>query len=193
MEFKELLNFEGLSKSQIKKIEQLNKKFSVTNAKHLKMANDLLFSLLYSNHLSAVEQILDFMTQIPFNKNFNLWAFIEPSYTLQYFLTDDDTKKAKITRYLTTEVRSEWDDDDEHAEFLQQKLDGSLVQNSLEQLERYNITEKEEFIWRTPVLIRYLEVLALGASGKLDKVSVLKEIHYHIERQKFLNTQLAKS
>ena len=189
MMFKELLNFERLTSSQIKKIEQLDKKFSATNAKHLEMANNLLFSLLYDDNLPALEKLLAFMTQIPFNKNFNLWSFIEPSYTLQYFLTDDDDKKTKITQYLTTEVRSEWDDDDEHAEFLQRKLDGSLVQSSLEKLECHKTSEKDEFIWRTAVLIRYLEVLALGASGKLDKTSVLNEIHHHIERQRFLNAK----
>ena len=34
-----------------------------------------------------------------------------------------------------------------------------------------------------------LDFLALGASGKLDKTSVLNEIHHHIERQRFLNAK----
>ncbi|MDO4764238.1 MAG: hypothetical protein Q4A00_07650 [Flavobacteriaceae bacterium] len=192
MNFKELLKHEGLTAQQIKHIELLDKKFSATNASNLKKANDLLFSLLYTNNLSAVQTLLDLMTQIPFNGNFNQWTFVEPSYTLRYFLSNDNTEKEKIKHYLINEVRSEWDDDEEHAEHLQKKRDGMLVESSLEQLERYNTSEKEEFTWRTTVLIRYLEVLTIGATGKLDEKNVLNEINSNIERQKALNAKFSK-
>lgn len=192
MIFKKLLTTDGLTAKQIKSIESLDKKFSKTSAANLEKANELLFSLLYANNLTAVNTLLDFMTEIPFNGNFNQWTFVEPSYALRYFLSDDEAEKAKISQYLTTEVRSEWDDDDDHAEFLQKKRDGMLVQSSLEQLERYNTSEKEEFNWRTFVLIRYLELLAIGATGKIDEATVLQQINENIDRQRVLFDKFGK-
>lgn len=181
--FSDLLNLENLSKEQQTKAISLSKKFSPTNKTDLEKANDLLFSLFCSNRLEGVDICLKILTSLKFNGNFNLWTFIQPSYCLKYYLTTDENVKEEITRMLCEDVKSKWHDDDEHQEFIQKILDGELVQSAQEELERYiDDGVKKEYIWRVNLLIEYLYVLALGATGLLSKSIVMGEIEKNLIR-----------
>ena len=62
-------------------------------------------------------------------------------------------------------------------------LDGELVQSAQEELDRYiDDGIKEEYIWRVNLLIEYLYVLALGATGSLNKTTVMDEIKKNLVR-----------
>lgn len=112
-----------------------------------------------------------------------MWAFIQPSYCLKYYLTTDESVKEEITRMLREDVKSKWHDDEEHQEFMRKILDGELVQSAQEELERYiDDGIKEEYIWRVNLLIEYLYVLALGATGLLNKSIVTDEIEKNLIR-----------
>lgn len=184
--FNQLLANNDLTKKQKGLAESLSKKFSPKNKGDLEKANELLFSLFYTENLNAIQICLDVLTKIRFDGNFNLWAFIQPSYCLKYFLSDDTDEKVRITEMLKTEVRSEWDDDDEHQEFLQKILDGELVHASEEKLEQRKNDPDGEYTWRTIVLQNYLHILALGATGKINIDKAMSEIHSNLKRLKEL-------
>lgn len=187
--FSDLLHLADLSQSQMQKTTSLSKKFNPNNKVCLEKAHTLLFELFCANHLQGVHVCLDVMTQLKFNGNFNLWTFIEPSYCLKYFLTDDDAIKAEITRMLRYDVVSKWEDEDEHDENIQNILDGRDVQSAQEQLDRYINDDNQEFYWRINLLIKYLHILALGATGKLNKSMVLNEIDTNIARLREMHNQ----
>lgn len=181
--FSDLLKLKNLSKEQQTKAISLSKKFSSTNKTDLEKANNLLFSLFCSDRREGVDICLKALTGLKFNGNFNLWAFIQPSYCLKYYLTIDESVKEEITRMLREDVKSKWHDDDEHQEFIQKILDGELVQSAQEELDRYiDDGIKEEYIWRVNLLIEYLYVLALGATGSLNKTTVMDEIKKNLVR-----------
>ena len=181
--FSDLLLSNNLSPAQMKKAASLSKKFSPTNKADLEKAYHLLFSLFCTNRIQETEICLDVLTQLKFNGNFNLWTFIEPSYCLKFFLTRDESVKQEITRMLREDVKSKWDDEDEHQEWIQKILDGELVKNAQEQLDRY-IEDgiKTEYIWRVSLLTTYLHVLALGATGALNPSVVNDAINQNLAR-----------
>ena len=84
---------------------------------------------------------------------------------------------------LREDVKSKWDDEDEHQEWIQKILDGELVKNAQEQLDRY-IEDgiKTEYIWRVSLLTKYLHVLALGATGVLKPSVVNDAINQNLAR-----------
>lgn len=189
--FSDLLHLENLSKSQVKRATSLSKKFNPNNKLHLEKAHTLLFDLFCANQLEGVHICLNVMTQLKFNGNFNLWVFIEPSYCLKYFLTDDDAIKTEMTKMLHHDITSKWEDEDEHKENIQNILDGNEVQSAQEQLSRYIDDDiKHEFHWRVNLLIKYLHIFALGATGKLSKCMVLNEINTHITRLRYIYKQI---
>lgn len=168
--FSDLLELKNLSKEQQTKAISLSKKFSSTNKTDLEKANNLLFSLFCSDQREGVDICLKVLTGLKFNGNFNLWAFIQPSYCLKYYLTTDESVKEEITRMLREDVKSKWHD-------------GEVVQSAQEELDRYiDDGIKEEYIWRVNLLIEYLYVLALGATGSLNKSAVMDEIKKNLVR-----------
>ena len=46
--------------------------------------------------------------------------------------------------------------------------------------------EKNEYMWRIPLIIDYLKVIALGSNGLLSYDIAIKEIEENIEREKEL-------
>ena len=84
---------------------------------------------------------------------------------------------------LLKDIKSKWHDDDEHQEFIKTILDGELVQSAKEQLDKHiNDGPKAEYDWRESLLSEYLYVLALGATGSLNKTIVLTEIANNLAR-----------
>lgn len=181
--FSNLVNLGNLSKSQMVKATSLSKKFSPTNKFDLEKLHILIFDLFCANNLDGVNICLDIMTKLKFNGNFNLWTFIEPSYCLKYFLTEKNAVKTEISRMLRHDIVSKWEDEDEHNEDMQNILNGKDVQSAQEQLSRYIDHDiQHEYHWRINLLIKYLHVLALGATGKLSKSVVLDEINTNLAR-----------
>ena len=187
--FSDLLLSDNLSPAQMKKAASLSKKFSPTNKADLEKAYHLLFSLFCTNRIQETEICLDVLTQLKFNGNFNLWTFIEPSYCLKFFLTHDESVKQEITRMLREDVKSKWDDEEEHQEWIQKILDGESVKNAQEQLDRY-IEDgiKTEYFWRVNLLTAYLHVLALGATGVLNPSVVNDAINQNLARLREIST-----
>lgn len=133
--------------------------------------------------MESVHRCLDMLISIKFEGNFNTWGFIQPSYCLKCFLSENEAEKAEIQSVLREDVRPKWDDDKEHHKSIEEILDGKLIESAKKQLIRYgNDSLKDEYDWRSNLLIKYLYVFALGAIGSLSKSKVLNKINSHIIR-----------
>ena len=184
--FEKLLENNKITKKQMKTAESLSKRFLPTNKHNLEKANNLLFELFFDENIEEAEIVMNIITKIKFNGNFQQWSFVEPSYCLKYYLSRDCREKEEITKMLIYDVRSEWDDEIENLEFKKRIMDGELVESSKRRLDDYLNNEKNEYMWRIPLIIDYLKVIALGSNGLLSYDIAIKEIEENIEREKEL-------
>lgn len=192
--FKSLLKLSNLNKSQLKRAESLSEKFSENNKAHLEKANNLLFEFWYSENMPTVQIMLDVLTTIEFKGNFNLWTFIEPSYTLKYYLTEDIAIKEGIRTMLIEEVKSKLESNEEHILYLEKVRNGLLVDMSKESMEKSSSLEDRylEYGYRTTLLIRYLHLFTLGATGSISEEDCLNGIHSNYSRLQYLYNELKK-
>lgn len=181
----ENLKNDTLTIKQIKTIESL-KEFSITRKRDLEKANDLLFDFYYANNMIAVKKMLDVMTTIKFNGDFNFWTFVQPSYCLKYFLSSNENNKKEITEMLYNDVKSSLDTKEEHLEFLLEIQNGRLLESAQTKLLKNMDNENDEYVWRSNLIKKYLHILALGTKGIISSETVLLEINKNINRQKEL-------
>ncbi len=184
---KELLKLKGLSKRQEKKARAIAEKFSIKNKNDLGKAYDLMFDFLFQENTQGLNILLDELTKIKFTGNFNIWVFIQPSYTLKFYLTDDKEVKQEIRQMLIEEVKSSLDSEEEHQEYLNEIRDGLLVNMSLKKIENRTLDNKaDEIHYRQNLLIDYFQIYALGATGAISEQKCLEEIEINIARLKEL-------
>ena len=84
--FEKLLENNKITKKQMKTAESLSKRFLPTNKHNLEKANNLLFELFFDENIEEAEIVINIITKIKFNGNFQQWSFVEPSYCLKYYL-----------------------------------------------------------------------------------------------------------
>lgn len=190
--FKNLVKLSNLNKSQIKRAESLSENFSEKNKAHLEKANNLLFEFWYAENMLAVQIILDVLTTIKFNGNFNLWVFIEPSYALKYYLSQDITIRNNIRKMLNEDVVSPLHDREEHAERLEKIRNGLLIDMSKGSLNENLDNNLSEYDFRSSLLRKYLHLFALGATGSISEEECLDEIESNYSRLQYLYNKLKK-
>ncbi len=180
--FEELLNLENLSKRQAKKVAAITKKFSENSVANLETAETLMFDFLCESNDYAFNIVLDVLTKIEFKGNFNRWQFIEPAYTIKYYLSKDEAEKQAIRTMLTQKVRSKLDTDEDRKIYLDKVRNGLLLDMTLEHYEEYepeNRTEKFDFA--ISKLTDYLHILAIGATGKISEEECLEQIKTNLQ------------
>ncbi len=180
--FKDLLSLEGLSKRQEKKARAIAEKFSPKNKKDLEKAYDLMFDFLFQENTQGLNIVLSELTKIKFMGNFAIWEYIEPSYTLKFYLSDDEKEKQEIRRMLNEDVKSPLDSDEEHREYLNKIRNGLVLDTALEFAD-FDDDEKDS---REGILTAYLQIYALGATGTISEQKCLEEIECNIFRLKDL-------
>ncbi len=183
--FKDFIPSEPLSPYQEIRLKALQKKFSVTNKADLEKAYELLFDAYLTEKTVLVTHCLEIFLNIPFKQNFNTWTFVEPAYTLKYYLSTDEKEKATIQKYLLEEVRSPWYDDQEHQEYIQEIRNGKHINIDQEEYEKYK-EGKSKWIFLRILLVSYLHLNALGAIGNISDQEVkrkIKEIITELKKQ----------
>ena len=109
--------------------------------------------------------------------------FVEPAYTLKYYLSTDEKEKATIQKYLLEEVRSPWYDDQEHQEYIQEIRNGKHINIDQEEYEKYK-EGKSKWIFLRILLVSYLHLNALGAIGNISDQEVKRKIKEIITKLK---------
>lgn len=188
--FQSLLESQELSSKQQKRVASLAKKFSPRSSADVAKAYELLFSLYSANNQPALDECIHILTQIPFRGDYRIWVSVEPAYCLKFYLSEDETEKESIQKMLWEETRSPRYDKQEHQDYLQKVMDGLLLESSLEELEKYSETAKEEYELRCYVLSTYLQILALGAQGKYNRAAVLEGIETQTMRLRELHKKV---
>lgn len=185
-----LMDVNGLNKQQKRWISSLTKKFSEKNSGDLEKACNLLYSLYYSGHMEAVKECMRIVCQIKFDGNFNTWTFIQPAYTLKFYMSQDSTEQGAIRQMLCHDVRSKLHDDEQHQITLDKIRLGHSVQTALKSLERNGKEPKDEYTFRQIVLFAYLHVLAIGTCKELNEPEVRKQIDANLKRLVELQQQI---